>query len=96
MKEWSNARGRMEAEIARKKEHVNAATNFEKARGWVRSNWKTKHHQPGKETPKTFLEISSSSDEEKDKVDESSPDLRTTQQLSGLKGHNVLSSSMKF
>lgn len=44
MKEWSNARGRMEAEIARKKEHVNAATNFEKARGWVRSNWKTKHH----------------------------------------------------
>lgn len=28
MKEWGQARGRMEAEIARKKEHLNAATNF--------------------------------------------------------------------
>ena len=28
MKEWGNARGRMESEIARKKEHLNVATNF--------------------------------------------------------------------
>lgn len=29
MKEWGQARGRMESEIARKKEHLNEATNFE-------------------------------------------------------------------
>lgn len=29
MKEWGLARGRMESEIARKKEHLNTATNFE-------------------------------------------------------------------
>lgn len=34
MKDWGIARGRMETEIARKKEHLNVATNFEKARGW--------------------------------------------------------------
>jgi hypothetical protein len=34
MKDWGNARGRMESEIARKKEHLNVATNFAKARGW--------------------------------------------------------------
>jgi len=28
MKEWGQARGRMESEIARKKEHLNVATNF--------------------------------------------------------------------
>lgn len=56
----------MESEIARKKEHINIATNFEKARGWVRRNWKTKNHLPGQETAQEFLAISSSSDEEKD------------------------------
>lgn len=45
MKEWGQARGRMEAEIARKKEHLNVATNFELARGWTRSNWKTKNYK---------------------------------------------------
>lgn len=44
MKDWGQARGRMESEIARKKEHLNVATNFEEARGWVRKNWKTKNH----------------------------------------------------
>ena len=47
MKEWGNARGRMESEIARKKEHLNVATNFAKARGWQRTNWKTKNYKPG-------------------------------------------------
>lgn len=28
MKEWGHARGRVESEIARKKEHLNVATNF--------------------------------------------------------------------
>lgn len=64
MKEWGQARGRMEAEIARKKEHLNVATNFEKARGWTRSNWKTKNYNPDVEEDE-FLQISASSDEEK-------------------------------
>ena len=33
----------MEAEIQRRKEHKNDATNFEKARGFVRTCWKTKN-----------------------------------------------------
>lgn len=36
----------MEAEIQRKKEHVNFATNFEKSRGFVRTNWKSKNFDP--------------------------------------------------
>lgn len=36
----------MEAEIQRKKEHLNFATNFEKARGFVRTNWKSKNFNP--------------------------------------------------
>jgi nuclear transport factor 2 (NTF2) superfamily protein len=32
----------VEVEIQRKKEHQNFATNFEKARGFVRQNWKSK------------------------------------------------------
>jgi hypothetical protein len=31
----------MEAEIQRKKEQINFATNFEEARGFVRTNWKS-------------------------------------------------------
>lgn len=45
-REWAQARGRMEAEIQRRKEHLNDATNFEKARGFVRTNWKTKNWNP--------------------------------------------------
>ena len=55
MKDWGQARGRMEAEIARKKEHLNVATNFEQARGWNRSNWKTKNYKPEVETLDEFL-----------------------------------------
>ena len=46
LKEWSGARGRMEAEIQRRKEHLNDATNFEKARGFIRTNWKSKNFNP--------------------------------------------------
>ena len=46
MNEWAQTRGRMEAEIQRRKEHINYATNFEEARGFVRTNWKSKHFNP--------------------------------------------------
>lgn len=39
----------MEAEIQRRKEHLNEATNFEEARGFVRSNWKTKNWNPNED-----------------------------------------------
>ena len=42
----------MEAEILRKKEHINFATNFEKARGFVRSNWKSKNFNPNDDPTK--------------------------------------------
>lgn len=46
MKEWSEARARMESEIMRRKEHINFASDFERARGFVRKNWKTKNFNP--------------------------------------------------
>lgn len=64
IKEWGHARGRVETDIARKKEHLNVATNFQKARGWVRKNWKTKNHKPGAETREEFLELSQSDEDE--------------------------------
>lgn len=36
----------METEMQRRKEHINEATNFEEARGFVRTNWKTKNWNP--------------------------------------------------
>jgi hypothetical protein len=59
MKDWGCARGRMEAEISRKKEHINVATNFAKVRGWTRSSFKTKNHKPNTETFDQFIEDSS-------------------------------------
>lgn len=64
IKEWGHARGRIETDIARKKEHVNVATNFERARGWVRKNWKTKNHVPGAEKREEFLQLSNSDEDE--------------------------------
>lgn len=32
--------------MQRKKEHLNTATNFEKARGFVRTDWKSKNFNP--------------------------------------------------
>lgn len=43
----------MECEFQRKKEHMNFATNFEQARGFVRSNWKSKNFDP-KDDPTQF------------------------------------------
>ena len=61
MKEWGLAHGRMESEIARKKEHLSVATNFERARGWKRKCFKTKNMRPV-ETLDEFLMPSSSED----------------------------------
>ena len=52
----------MEAEIQRRKEHLNDATNFEQARGFVRTNWKTKNWNPNADP--TQEESSTDSDEE--------------------------------
>ena len=60
MKEWSDARARVEVEIQRRKEHQNAGSNFE-ARGFVRKNWKTKNFNHN-ENP--LLEESSTDSEE--------------------------------
>lgn len=69
MKEWGQARGRMESEIARKKEHLNVATNFGEARGWTRTCWKSKNHNHQGETLDDFLNASESDDAEgEDKV----------------------------
>ena len=62
LREWAQARGRMEAEIQRRKEHLNEATNFEKARGFVRTNWKTKNWNPNNDP--TQEDSSTDSDEE--------------------------------
>jgi hypothetical protein len=46
MNQWGQARTRIEAEVQRKKEHLNTATNFERARGFVRTDWKSKNFDP--------------------------------------------------
>ena len=50
----------MEAEIQRRKEHLNEATNFQNARGFVRTCWKTKNWDIDKDPTKD----QSSSDED--------------------------------
>lgn len=60
MKEWSEAKQRLEAEIQRKKEHQNFGNKFE-VRGFVRSNWKTKNFNP---SDNPLLEESSDDEEE--------------------------------
>ena len=87
MKEWGATRGKMESEIARKKEHLNVATNFEKARGWVRQSFKTKNYRPGCETHEEFLQLSSSdeegilSQEEDEDFDQSSKKMSPSKNL---------------
>ena len=81
MKDWGIARGRMEAEIARKKEHLNSATNFEKARGWTRSSWKTKYHEAkseiNHENHLEFINADSSDDESPGQPDEEASRINT-------------------
>lgn len=60
LKEWSDARARVETELQRKGEHQTSATRFVESRAFVRSNWKSKKFDPTKNP----LEESSSSEEE--------------------------------
>lgn len=62
MRDWGHARGRMESENARKKEHLNIATNFGQARGWKRTCWKSKNHNIEEETLQSFLNAYESED----------------------------------
>lgn len=87
MKEWGHARGRMEAEIARKKEHLNVATNFAAARGWTRSCWKSKNHNPRLESQDDFLRLTSSEDEAAEVIDEGSQQADSPTRLLGRSGY---------
>ena len=69
LKEWSDARARIEIECQRKQEHQNSATKFE-SRAFRRSNWKTKNFDP-KSNP--LFDSTSSSSGEEDAVDITSP-----------------------
>ena len=96
MKEWGQARGRMEAEIARKKEHLNVATNFEMARGWTRSNWKTKNYKVDVDEDE-FLQLSDSSNDDKLEDLESATHLSgqspSPQMKGSLRGSKIFNSS---
>lgn len=70
MNEWALARGRMEAEFQRRKEHINFATNFEATRGFVRTNWKTKNFNPADDP----TQYSSSSEDYGDEIDNEARD----------------------
>lgn len=60
LREWRIAKGRFEAEVQRRKEHLNEATDFQKARGFVRTCWKTKNWNPDEDP----CQYDSSSDSE--------------------------------
>lgn len=64
LREWGMARGRVEAEIQRRKEHKVDGSNFQKARGWVRKNWKTKNHDYRNETHEDFIQLSDSEEDD--------------------------------
>lgn len=68
LREWRIARGRMETEIQRRKENRNDATNFQKARGFVRTCWKTKNW-PIEKDP-TQYDSSEDSEDEREMVEE--------------------------
>lgn len=53
----------MEAEIQRRKEHLNDATNFEQARGFVRTNFKSAKFPPNSD-PTQWESSTDESDEE--------------------------------
>ena len=71
LREWRIAKGRMDAEIQRRKEHLNEATDFEKARGFVRTCWKTKNWNPD-DDPTQF----DSSTDSEDVADQNEEEMR--------------------
>jgi hypothetical protein len=64
MKEWTDAKARLQEDIERKKEHLNNGSNFQ-SRAFVRSSWKSKNFNPN-DNP---LLQDSSSDEDYGKED---------------------------
>lgn len=79
----------MESEIQRKKEHLNTATNFEKARGFVRTDFKSKKFDPNRNP----CEESSSTDESEierrqaaENVDRFSDDFALNKSLNRKRG----------
>ena len=72
MREWRIARGRMEGEIQRRKEHLNEATDFENARGFVRTCWKTKNWNPDEDP--TQYDSSTDSEDEREAMAEENRD----------------------
>lgn len=46
VKDWSEAKERINGEIIRKDANFNQATKFEKARGFVRKNWSSSNFNP--------------------------------------------------
>ena len=59
----------MESEIQRRKEHNEIATNFERARGFVRRNWKSKNFDPN-DDPTKFDSSPDESEDEKNELEE--------------------------
>jgi hypothetical protein len=72
LKQWSQARGRFEAEVQRRKEHINFATNFAEARGFVRTNWKSKNFDP-KDDPTQYSSSTEESEDEYENRDKVPP-----------------------
>lgn len=60
LKEWSDARARIDIEVQRKLEHVKSATKFQESRAFLRSNFKSKNFNPEKNP----LEESTSEEDE--------------------------------
>ncbi len=61
LKEWSDARARVETELQRKAEHQTSATRFVESRAFVRSNWKSRKFDP---TKNPLLDDTSSEEED--------------------------------
>ena len=86
VREWAQARGRMESEIQRRKEHLNEATNFEQARGFVRTNWKTKNWNPNDDP--TQQQSSSDSEDNETVIQEERRDQVTDIQSPSSRGRS--------
>ena len=72
MQQWGRVRSRVESDIMRKKEHRDGASKFEKARGFVRTDWKSKNFNPNDDpcmADSSTDEDELEQDEAQDKVD---------------------------
>lgn len=65
VKEWCDARSRVEEEIQRRIEHKDKGSKFAEARAYVRQSWKSKKFNPA-DNPLLQDSSSTSSDEEEE------------------------------